>query len=229
MSDQTLPPPESDPPQGPGAPAGRPWIRRPLTWVAAGGGLVVLVVALALFQPWKLFVDEVVVEQESFSLDELSAEPTTTAPQPTTTAPASSPAPEPAPETTTITAAPPPPPAEPVLLSDGQLQAGATHPASGRVAVVELPDGRRILRFEGLATDNGPDLFVYLSEAPAGSDDGAFDAAGYVDLGPLKGNVGDQTYDIPADVDLSRFQSAIIWCDRFSTVFGSAPVAVQAG
>ena len=50
---------------------------------------------------------------------------------------------------------------------------------------------------------------------------GAFDDA-YVDLGGLKGNIGDQNYEIPADVDLSQYQSVVIWCDRFNVAFGAA-------
>jgi hypothetical protein len=46
--------------------------------------------------------------------------------------------------------------------------------------------------------------------------------ADVVDLGVIKGNVGDQNYDVPADVDLARYQSVAIWCKRFGVNFGSA-------
>jgi hypothetical protein len=52
--------------------------------------------------------------------------------------------------------------------------------------------------------------------------------AGFVDLGSIKGNVGDQNYDVPADLDLSKYRAATIWCRRFSVNFGTAPlVAIQ--
>lgn len=76
-----------------------------------------------------------------------------------------------------------------------------------------LTDGTdRVLRLEGFATPNGPDLKVYLR---AENDE-------FVSLGDLKGNIGDQNYDIPADVDLSVFNGVDIWCERFSVGFGLA-------
>ncbi|MDH3497546.1 MAG: DM13 domain-containing protein, partial [Gemmatimonadota bacterium] len=49
--------------------------------------------------------------------------------------------------------------------------------------------------------------------------------AGFVGLGGLKGNVGDQNYDIPAGTDLTRYRTVTIWCRRFSVNFGSAPLS----
>jgi hypothetical protein len=49
-----------------------------------------------------------------------------------------------------------------------------------------------------------------------------FDDGAYVDLGRLKGNRGDQNYPVPADVDLGRYRSVTIWCDRFNVSFGAA-------
>ncbi|MCB1018203.1 MAG: DM13 domain-containing protein, partial [Acidimicrobiales bacterium] len=74
------------------------------------------------------------------------------------------------------------------------------------------------------ATDNGPDLNVYLSTAPADADEGAFDDD-FVDLGDLQGNIGDQNYEVPADVDLDRYQTVVIWCVRFGVAFGAATLA----
>ena len=79
-----------------------------------------------------------------------------------------------------------------------------------------LTDGdQRILRLEGFNSPNGPDLKVYLR-----ADNGDF-----VSLGDLRGNIGDQNYDIPADVDLEVFNSVDIWCERFSVGFGLAGLA----
>ena len=44
----------------------------------------------------------------------------------------------------------------------------------------------------------------------------------YVALGQLKGNIGDQNYTIPADVDLSKYPSVVIWCEQFSVLFSAA-------
>jgi len=96
------------------------------------------------------------------------------------------------------------------------------HTTSGEAIVTEFPDGRRVLRFEGFETSNGPDLRVYLS---VGSSDAAFGkeyGEDFVELGRLKGNLGNQNYEIPAGTDLSRYRNAVVWCTRFSVGFGVA-------
>lgn len=97
------------------------------------------------------------------------------------------------------------------------------HQTTGRVRVVELTDGSRFLRLDDLETSNGPDLRVWLSSVPAAQDDWyVYDDGTFVDLGALKGNIGSSNYAIPANVDLSAFESAVIWCRRFSVGFGAA-------
>lgn len=100
---------------------------------------------------------------------------------------------------------------------------GIGHSTSGRAVIIELEDGSRFLRLENLETDNGPDLRVYLSTEAAEGDASAFDDD-FLDLGALKGNMGDQNYEIPSDADISAYQSAVIWCRRFSVGFGAAPL-----
>ncbi|WP_420622590.1 DM13 domain-containing protein [Candidatus Poriferisodalis sp.] len=96
-----------------------------------------------------------------------------------------------------------------------------SHPASG-VAVVITDGTQTFLRFDDdFATDNGPDLNVYLTAAGPDASVGDL-AADFVDLGDLKGNIGAQNYEIPADVDLDRYSTVAIWCVRFSVVFGTA-------
>jgi hypothetical protein len=101
---------------------------------------------------------------------------------------------------------------------------GLEHDASGRAIVVELADGRRFLRLEDLATSNGPDLRVYLTDRPLSDDLFVWDDGAFVDLGALKGNVGSSNYEIGADLDLSRFRTAVVWCRRFTVGFGVAPL-----
>jgi hypothetical protein len=98
---------------------------------------------------------------------------------------------------------------------------GRSHPAEGAALVLTDGTDERVLRFEDFATDNGPDLDVYLSAAPADADEGDFDDD-FIDLGDLKGNIGSQNYEIPPDVDLSRYQTVVIWCVRFGVAFGAA-------
>jgi hypothetical protein len=107
-------------------------------------------------------------------------------------------------------------------LASGRFQS-LEHQTLGRASLLELPDGTRYLRFEELATSNGPDLRVYLSEIPA-SDDWYAYGERFTDLGALKGNLGNQNYPVPPDVDLTRYKSAVIWCRRFTVGFGVAPL-----
>lgn len=98
-----------------------------------------------------------------------------------------------------------------------------SHPAEGDAIV--LSDGTETyLRFENFATDNGPDLYVYLSTAPADAPADDFDDD-FVDLGRLKGNIGDQNYLIPDGTDLSTYSTVVIWCEDFTVAFGSAALS----
>lgn len=101
---------------------------------------------------------------------------------------------------------------------------GVAHEGAGTATVFQASDGRRVLRFTAFDTSNGPDLHVYLVAALDASDSAAVRAAETVTLGPLKGNVGDQNYDIPAGVDLDRFRAVTIWCRRFGVNFATAPL-----
>jgi Electron transfer DM13 len=91
------------------------------------------------------------------------------------------------------------------------------HATTGTAAVVRLADGRRFLTLIGFETSPGPDLRVRL--APGDTSDGGADGA--LDLGALKGNRGDQQYELPRDVDVAG-TTVIIWCRAFSAPFGSA-------
>jgi hypothetical protein len=118
-------------------------------------------------------------------------------------------------------------PAEPRVLASGTF-ISHEHTTTGSVQILLLPDGSRTLRIENLDTSNGPDLRVWLTDAPVieGRDGwGVFDDGAWVDLGPLKGNQGSQNYAIPADVDLAALTSVSIWCDRFNVSFGAAALA----
>lgn len=100
-------------------------------------------------------------------------------------------------------------------LSGGFRGAGdGIHNASGKATVLHLEDGSAVLRFENFRVTNGPDLYVYLS-----TDRGASD---FVDLGRLKASSGNQNYELPADIDLSKYDHVIIWCKAFSVYFGGA-------
>ena len=119
-------------------------------------------------------------------------------------------------------AMPPDMPAEPKALATGSfIDIDPIHGAVGSATIYELPDGGRVLRFEDFKSKNGPDLHVYLStEAPTSTFAGLGEAE--VHLGALKGNVGNQNYAIPADIDLSQYRSVVIYCVPFKVVFSTA-------
>jgi hypothetical protein len=115
----------------------------------------------------------------------------------------------------------------PQALLTGQFK-GYAHPTEGTATIYAF-DGRRILRLTHFETSNGPDVRVYLVAAPDVTDDATVAKAGFVELGTLKGNIGDQNYDVPDSVDLDKYRAATIWCKRFQVNFGTAPLAPVAG
>ena len=119
-------------------------------------------------------------------------------------------------------AMPPDMPDEPTALVMGSfIDIDPIHGAEGSATIYELPDGDRVLRFEDFRSKNGPDLHVYLStEAPTSTFAGL--GADEIHLGALKGNVGNQNYDVPADLDLSKYRSVVIYCVPFRVVFSTA-------
>lgn len=110
---------------------------------------------------------------------------------------------------------------EPEALSTGEF-AGADefHMGAGTATIYRLEDGSHVLRFEDFEVTNGPDLHVLLVPDPNPTD--RDDIEGYVDLGSLKGNIGSQNYEIPADLDVSEFGSVMIYCKPFHVTFATA-------
>ncbi len=101
---------------------------------------------------------------------------------------------------------------------------GVAHETKGVATVYQSPDGKRVLRLSDFQTSNGPDVQVYLVAAADAGDNETVTRAGFVPLGALKGNVGDQNYEVPADVDLSKYRAVTIWCRRFGVNFATAPL-----
>lgn len=112
----------------------------------------------------------------------------------------------------------------PMPLATGMFHSNA-HETKGTATVFDLGSGRRVLRLTDFSTSNGPDVRVYLVAATDVQADETVKTAGFVELGPMKGNIGDQNYEVPASVDLAKYQTVTIWCKRFSVNFGSAPLA----
>lgn len=115
----------------------------------------------------------------------------------------------------------------PVVVATGEFtDADAIHKGSGRAILYALPDGRHVLRFEDFRTTNGPALVVYLASHPSPASAADVTDQGYLSLGDLKGNVGNQNYPIPADVDVAGYRSVVIWCELFDVLFSPAALEV---
>ena len=106
----------------------------------------------------------------------------------------------------------------PVLVSGSFVAVDTVHKGSGTAKII-LQGDKQYLRLENFQVTNGPDLYVYLSESRTpGSDLKSLDK--YISLGRLKGNVGDQNYEIPEIFD--GYYTAVIWCQKFGVLLSYA-------
>ncbi|MET9230610.1 DM13 domain-containing protein [Lentzea sp. NPDC003310] len=165
--------------------------------------VVALGVGLYLFQPWRLFT--VRETNEALLVPPVPSSTSVSAP---VSAPVSTPAPAPV-ET-------------PEEVAAGEWRS-LEHATTGKASLVRLPGGAHSVQFASLNTSDGPDLYVYLSPHASSSSEKTF-GQGFTSLGKLKGNRGDQVYEIPAGVDVSSIRSVVIWCQRFSAGFAVAPL-----
>jgi hypothetical protein len=111
-------------------------------------------------------------------------------------------------------------PGDNALLREGEFEPLA-HAATGTASAIRRSDGGNVLTLTGFEVDNGPDLRVYLVAGPARTEGEVDD---FEDLGALKGNKGDQQYELPDGVDLDRYTTVVIWCRAFSVSFARAPL-----
>jgi pentapeptide MXKDX repeat protein len=103
---------------------------------------------------------------------------------------------------------------------------GKVHKTEGRATIYQEADGKLVLRLTKFKTSNGPDVHVILVATTDALDDANFlkDNTEKLELGKLKGNEGDQNYEIPAGTDLTKFRAVSIYCERFNANFGTAPL-----
>lgn len=178
-------------------------------------GAFALVIAAWFFQPWRLFTNTYVAD----SIPTSSVESQSDAAPPKALVPSSSQRAQSSQNADKEEAS-----QFPLVLNEGSF-ISHEYETSGKLLILELENGERILRIENLDTSDGPDLEVWLSDAPVieGLDGWrVFDDGRFLSLGKLKGNLGDQNYEIPAEVDLRDFSSVSIWCVRFAVSFGAA-------
>ena len=117
----------------------------------------------------------------------------------------------------------------PVVLRAGMFRdADTIHKGSGAVGLYQLANGDHLLRFENLKVTNGPDLHVYLVRHPGPEASSDVTPENHIDLGALKGNIGNQNYTIPSGTDLEPFGSVVVWCDAFGVLFATASLTPPA-
>lgn len=114
-------------------------------------------------------------------------------------------------------------PRHPIVVSFGKFHPVA-HPGTGDAIVYRLEDGSHVLRLENLDIFNGPALYVYAVAAEDANDNETVLNASFLNLGPLKGNKGNQTYELPATFDPEKYRASSVWCRRFSVNFATAPL-----
>jgi hypothetical protein len=107
----------------------------------------------------------------------------------------------------------------PVLIEPKQESIGTfingVHAVSGMVKIIsdKADTTKKFLSFENFKTEEGPDLYIYLAEDT--------NAKGFVSIMKLD-KTGTFTLELPADIALNKQKYVLIWCKRFTVLFGSA-------
>ena len=178
--------------------------------ITAGIGAIALAGALAVFKPWLLFVDTTVNDA-----------------LPVPSSVGSAPAPADGGGDSADDGGASAQETGPVLVAGGTF-ISHEHETTGTTSIYRLPDGSHQLTLENLATSNGPDVHVWLSAGPViEGRDGWFTAGDHdhLDIAPIKGNRGNQVYDLPAGTDPSQWSAVVLWCEDFSVSFGAAELS----
>ena len=183
---------------------------RARAWIGIGVAAVSMVAAAVVFQPWLLVVD--VRVDDALPNAAPSAAPSASGPAgPRDPGPVATPTAEPS----------------PTAISGGVFTSHE-HETTGSATIIRNPDGSRVLAIENLSTSSGPDVHVWLSASDVVEGREGWYVAGsaeFIDLGPIKGNLGNQVYEIPADVDLANYRSVSLWCVQFGVSFGAAQLS----
>lgn len=100
----------------------------------------------------------------------------------------------------------------PRILAQGNFIPSA-HDVQGKALLIES-EGKKIVRFEDFETINGPDVRIYLSADLKAKD--------YVELSKIKATKGNVNYDVPVEVDTTKYNKVLVWCQDFSVLFSYA-------
>ena len=185
--------------------------RAPRGWSLVGlvaAAVAIVGVLLYAFQPWALWTTTVVDEA-------LPTAPASAPARSPSSAPSAAVSADPAAGSTSTA----PAAAGPAVVASGTFRS-YEHETTGTASLVKVGEAY-VVRLTDFATSNGPDVKVWLTRAGVGAADGSRDA-GYIALGDLKGNRGNQNYPVPTGTDVDAYPTVVVWCDRFSVAFGAA-------
>lgn len=102
---------------------------------------------------------------------------------------------------------------------------GRSHRSSGTARIVRRTNGDLVVQLEDFSVTGGPDLRVWITDAPRVRSERNARRANHVDLGRLQSSRGDQSYVIPAGALDGNHRSVVIWCRAFGVLFASAPLS----
>ncbi len=105
----------------------------------------------------------------------------------------------------------------------GDFRAGS-HQVIGKAELVHAGNQYQVVFSDNFGVDPGPFLVVNLSTSDAPKTNNDFVNAGSVQLELLKSASGGQEYDIPSNVDVSKYKSIVIYCKPYQVVFAYAPL-----
>ena len=124
----------------------------------------------------------------------------------------------------------PPPPAAETLAAGEQTRVVAKgtfihadpsdpiHFGSGGVTVYE----NTVFLEKDFEVGPGPKFHVYLVPKAMVRESAHVAQSMFVDLGRLRAFKGSQKYTIPAGIDLTKFDSVVIWCEQFKVLISPA-------
>jgi hypothetical protein len=192
------------------------WAKLSVAWKALVLVAAVVGVAVVAWLISPLFYNVMVNESLPGQPAAMAAQPADAMAKPTDAAMAAQPADAMAKPTVVVQT-------DPIALQSGSFtHIDKLHYADGKATIYRTTEGKLVLRLEDFVAGNGPDLYVALSGHPMPRSNDETHASGYREIARLKGNQGNQNYELPSDLDLSQYHSVVIWCRAFSVVFSSA-------
>jgi len=94
----------------------------------------------------------------------------------------------------------------------------------GTWKIVETDDGRFLELDEKFKTRRAPDLKLFLSPRIDGDVTPQNAVAGSVLIAKLKKAKGAQRYALPADLNLSDFETLVLHCEQYTKLWGVSPL-----